>query len=110
MVTIELKTTDLPSGTQAFKTPDGKLVTVSNNETMLLSVNKYDIKPDGTVELVMLDDEGVALGYVNVDASQLSENSSGGKSPIFWVIIGLAALLVFLAIIYIIGRVRSRKY
>ncbi len=110
MVTIEIKTTDLPTGTQAVKTPDGKLVTVSNNETMLLSVNKYDIKPDSTVELIMLDDEGVALGYVNIDASQLSENSSGGMSPIFWVIIGLASLLAFLAVIYIIGRIRSKRY
>ena len=58
----------------------------------------------------MLDDQGVALGYVNVDASELSEGSSGGMSPIFWVIIGLASLLAFLAVIYIIGRIRSKRY
>ena len=42
MVTLELQTSDLPEGTQAFKTPDGKLVTVSNNESILITVSKYD--------------------------------------------------------------------
>ena len=107
-VTVEIKVSDLPQGTKSIKTSDNKVVTVSGTDTVYVTVNKEDIKEDGTIEFVTLDEEGVALGYMAIDASEVVERpeKSGGGSVWLWVIIGLAAILAFTGVIYVVGRIR----
>ena len=107
-VTVKIDPSQLPEGTTAIKTADGKIITVSGTTPVYITVDKDTISEDGAVEIVALNDEGVALGYVNIDASSVTQEQKSGGNVLMWVIIGLAGVLAFVGITYLIARFRNK--
>ncbi len=112
-VTIEININDLPEGTKAVYTSNGEVVEFGDSETIKITVGKEEVSEDGSIELVVLDEDNIPLGSVTVEMNitepsaqaVLNETESNGIgfTNIFFIVIGGVAFIgAALAVIYIV--------
>ncbi len=110
-VVVEIKTTDLPYGTKSIKTSDDRLIKINGDESIYVTVDSKDIN-NGMLELITLDEEGVALGAISMNVAEYLEEDNNPVMP-FWLKIVLAVLIgafVFTGVYVIIIRRRNYGY
>ena len=99
-ITVTIKTGDLPEGTGAIQLPDGTIVKVSG-DTTVLKLTKSDLDKNGSTRIVLLSDNGTPLGSY---AMPVQTNS--GIGILFYVAGGL---LVLCAVLLLLRRRKKRS-
>ncbi len=110
-IVVEIKTADLPLGTKSIKTSDNRIIEVNGNDSVFVTVAKQDVT-EGTIELITLDEDGVALGSINMDVSEDNANQGSSGMPL-WLKIVLGILIgafVFTGVYVLIIRRRNYGY
>ncbi len=106
-VIVEIKVSDLPAGTRSIKTSDNSVIDITSTDSVYITVNEEDIN-NGVLEIVTINEEGVAFGAVTIDIGNQKELNDN-KLPIWLKIItGIVISVIVFTGIYIIGLKRRR--
>jgi hypothetical protein len=117
-VIITIDVGDLPAGTAAIELPDGTVVDIGGANTVRITVGRDDLDEDGTVAVVALDEEGVALANCFIQVGDLPEETrlidlSGAEevgssllSVVLWILGGALAMGIIALAVYLILRKR----
>ena len=117
-VIITIDVGDLPEGTAAIELPDGTVVDIGSANTVRITVGRDDLGEDGTVAVVALDEEGVALANCFIQVGDLPEETrlidlSGAEevgssllSVVLWILGGALAMGIIALAVYLILRKR----
>ena len=105
---VHIDVTSLPQGTSAVKLPSGHVVPVDTAENGMLTIEVFEgwSNEDGSITLVMLNDDEAALGSYNIVIPQNVEKTVEQDLPI-WVFFLIGAVII-LWILYFKGR-KMRK-
>jgi len=115
IITIVIDVDDLPEGTVAIQTPDGKILYVSDAEhgLLVIEVTEDDVDVNGDIEIVALDDEMTPLAALRIQVLDENEEiiKTGEEGGSIWIIIVCVAaggLLVLGAVLWILLKRRNR--
>ncbi len=99
---VNIDVTSLPQGTSAVKLPSGQVVPVDTAENGMLTIEVFDgwNNEDGSITLVMIDDDEVALGSYNIESSS---GKASSNIPI-WIIIVLVGVMAIVWGVVIYSR------
>ena len=88
---INIDITSLPQGTSAVKLPSGHVVPVDTAKNGMLTIEIFEgwNNEDGSITLVMLNDDEAALGSYNIEAPS---DKASSNIPI-WIIIVLVGVM-----------------
>ncbi len=91
---VNIDVTSLPQGTSAVKLPSGQVVPIDTAENGMLTIEVFDgwNNEDGSITLVMLNDDEVALGSYNIEAPSV-ETSRNMPVWIIIVLVGVMAIV-----------------
>ena len=103
---IEISVDNLPEGTSAIQTPDGQVVSVDDAETIRIMVPEENISENGTVEIVVLNNENSPLGVYGV---QLDNGQERTGNALLWIVIGIVLTGIMKGIFFIIIINRRKK-
>ena len=114
-ISIVISVDDLPEGTAAIETPDGKILYISDakNGVLVIKVTKDDISADGDIEITLLNGDMVPLAEARIrvldDSREITttgESRMGGWMLAIWIVIGL---IILAAVIWILIRRRNKQ-
>ncbi len=110
-LTIEIDVSDLPEGTAAVRLPNGEVVKLDGSDTLRIEINKSNIRDDGSLLLIALDDEGTPLGEYAVQLEQFKTqdtgSAGGGIWPVLmWILIGIAGVGAITLVVYVVAKKR----
>ncbi len=99
---INIDITSLPQGTSAVKLPSGHVVPVDTAENGMLTIEVFEgwSNEDGSITLVMLNDDEVILGSYNIEAPS---DKTSSNIPI-WIIIVLVGVMAVVWVVVIYSR------
>ena len=112
---------DLPEGTAAIETPDGKILYVSDakNGVLVIKVTKNDINSDGDIEITLLRSDMTPLSKARIRVpdengesaktgviAKTEENRMGGWMTALGIAIGL---IILAAALWILIRRRNKQ-
>ena len=109
-VTVTINRADLGENAAGIQLPSGATIDLSNHtgDKVQIEVSKADINDDGDIELLIIDDNEVALGSYNIeltdDANSLFSAKSSGN-----VLIWIAALAAAVGLLATITVMRKRR-
>ena len=115
VITVVIRVDDLPEGTVAIETPDGKILYISDakNGVLVIKVTKDDISADGDIEITLLKDDMTPLSKARIrvldDSREIttpSESRMGGWMVAIWIVIGL---IILAAVLWILIRRRNKQ-
>ncbi len=107
---VNIDVTSLPQGTSAVKLPSGQIVPIDTAENGMLTIEVFDgwNNEDGSITLVMIGDDEVALGTYNIVIPQNAEKTAKQGFPI-WVFFLVGAVIIFW-ILYFTGKKIRKDY
>ena len=112
---IEISIDSFPEGTTSIQLPGGQIISLDDKDIVQITVGENEINEDGSVEIVLLNDEGMPLYAYDV---QVIDNGiavsipnarrawRGLLSVFIWIAIGILCVGI---IIFIIVFVRKHK-
>ena len=115
IITIVIRVDDLPEGTAAIETPDGKILYISDarNGMLTIKVTKDDINANGDINITLLNDDMTPLAEARIrvlnengELAKTGENRMGGWMLTIWIIIGL---IILAAVLWILIRRRNKQ-
>ena len=121
VITIVIRADDLPEGTAAIETPDGKILYVSDakNGVLEIKVTKDDISANGDIEITLLRSDMTPLSKARIrvpdengepaktgEIAKTEENRMGGWMTAIW---GAIGLIILAAVLWILIRRRKKQ-
>jgi hypothetical protein len=109
-VTVEIDVSALPEETKAIQMPNGAVIEIDGSDTIEITVSQDDLDESGSIELVLLDAEGLSLASVELQTadetvSDINGGQGGGGRRVFvWLLIGLVGTSVIGGTVYLILR------
>ena len=112
---IEISIESLPEGTTSIQLPGGQIISLDDKDIVQITVDENEIDEDGSVEIVLLNDEGMPLYAYDV---QVRNNGIAVSIPnasrtwrdllsiFIWIAIGILSVGI---IIFLIVLVRKQK-
>ena len=93
-VIITIVVADLPEGATAVKLPDGTVIELDGSDTMEIKVDAKQLSDNGSLELVVLDDEGVPLGGYTATSGLPDAGDAENNTwwVLMWVMVGIASV------------------
>ena len=121
IIIIVINVDDLPEGTVAIETPDGKILYISDakNGVLTIKVTKDDINADGDIEITLLNGDMMPLSKARIRV--LDENGEPAKTAVIvnteenrmggWMTaLGIAiGLIILAAALWILIRRRKKQ-
>lgn len=104
-VVIKIDVNSLPEGAIAVKLPNGHIVSLDSAKDGKIIVDVFEgwVNDDGSVTLIAIDDEQIALGSYNISVSNPTANAQSGRAIPFW-LWGVIGVLIIVWAAVIIGR------
>ena len=108
LITFEIDVSALPEGTKALQMPDGTVIEIGDGDTLEIMVTQSTL--DGEeVELLLLDDEGLPMAPVVLQAGTDTADGQNDGRPIFlWLLIGIVGIGGAGATFYLLWRKGQR--
>lgn len=108
VITIVIRADELPEGTAAIETPNGKIVYISDakNGVLVIKVTKDDINAEGDIEITLLGSDMMPLSKARIrvldengELETTRESGMGGWMLVIGITIGLIILAAALWIL-----------
>ena len=112
---IEISIDDFPEGTTSIQLPGGQIISLDDRDIVQITVGENEIDEDGSVEIVLLNDEGMPLyaydvqvrnNGIAVSIPNASRTWRDLLSVFIWIAIGILSIGI---IIFLIVLVRKQK-